>query len=250
MTYRWLSITAWAAMAAGAAAVGLAAVSAVRDVVADAPVRVLTASDVDRLLKDPESQLAPDRRSWPRAVGPRAPRVPRTAARGHRVLGCRRRGRPIRLGIDSHRPGRCCPEAVPGWFNGRRWSRHRIHLRPRERYWPRWFRLAHPDGPHAVREPVPGADPAEFTGAHARGVGACHADSRPEPVRVAVADRPDPVPVAVRPDPSPTDPTPSPSDPSPTPAPSTQSQRVSDGSQPESGSVRPDPDADRPHAER
>jgi hypothetical protein len=59
MRYRWLSITAWAAMAAGAAAVGLAAVSAVRDVVADVPVRVLTASDVDRLLQDPESQLAP-----------------------------------------------------------------------------------------------------------------------------------------------------------------------------------------------
>ena len=59
MRYRWLSITAWAAMAVGAAAVGLAAVSAVRNVVADAPVRVLTASDVDRLLQDPESELAP-----------------------------------------------------------------------------------------------------------------------------------------------------------------------------------------------
>ncbi|MDH4016968.1 MAG: hypothetical protein OEV20_06495, partial [Actinomycetota bacterium] len=59
MRYRWLSVTAWAAMAAGAAAVSLAAVSAVRDAVADAPVRALSSSDVDRLLENPDDPMPP-----------------------------------------------------------------------------------------------------------------------------------------------------------------------------------------------
>ena len=56
---RAVPLVAWVALAAGATAVGLATVSAVRSVVADAPVRVLTSSEVDALLKDGEANLTP-----------------------------------------------------------------------------------------------------------------------------------------------------------------------------------------------
>ncbi len=59
MRFRWLSVAAWAAVAAGTAAVCLTAVSAVRSVVTDAPVQVLTAADVDRLLDQPDAQVVP-----------------------------------------------------------------------------------------------------------------------------------------------------------------------------------------------
>lgn len=59
MGHRWASAAAWVAVTAGAAVVGLAAVSAVRDAVADDPVQVLTAGDVSRILEEPQVSLAP-----------------------------------------------------------------------------------------------------------------------------------------------------------------------------------------------
>ena len=59
MGYGWVPATAWVAGATGAAVVGLLAVGAVRSAVTDEPVQVLSASDVDRFLEDPEAALAP-----------------------------------------------------------------------------------------------------------------------------------------------------------------------------------------------
>ena len=59
MGYGWVPATAWVAGATGAAVVGLLAVGAVRSAVTDEPVQVLSASDVDRFLQDPEAALAP-----------------------------------------------------------------------------------------------------------------------------------------------------------------------------------------------
>ena len=59
MSRTWLPFAAWAAVAAGAAAIGLTAVAAVRGVVADTPVRVLSAADVARILADPGEELDP-----------------------------------------------------------------------------------------------------------------------------------------------------------------------------------------------
>jgi hypothetical protein len=59
MTPRWMPLAAWAAVTAGAAGVGLASVGAVRQVVADEPVQVLSAADVDRILAQPDLELDP-----------------------------------------------------------------------------------------------------------------------------------------------------------------------------------------------
>lgn len=80
MWRRCASFTAWVAVTAGAAAVSMAAVSAVRDSEADDPVQALTSEEVERLLAqplaepepivtlgaDPAPQQAPTRaRAWP-----------------------------------------------------------------------------------------------------------------------------------------------------------------------------------------
>ncbi len=55
----WLPVAAWVAGATGAAVVGLAAVSAVRDYVADAPVQALSVEEIERLLGQPSSTFEP-----------------------------------------------------------------------------------------------------------------------------------------------------------------------------------------------
>jgi hypothetical protein len=77
-TSRAVPLVAWVALAAGATAVGMATVSAVRGVVADDPVRVLTASEVDALLGDADASLDPvatlvAASSLPKGAGNREP---------------------------------------------------------------------------------------------------------------------------------------------------------------------------------
>jgi hypothetical protein len=59
MRSRVLPVVVWLGLATSAAGVGLATVSAVRGVVADAPVRVLSAQEVESLLAQPEADLDP-----------------------------------------------------------------------------------------------------------------------------------------------------------------------------------------------
>ena len=226
MRYRWLSITAWAAMAVGAAAVGLAAVSAVRDVVADAPVRVLTASDVDRLLQDPES-AASTHRDAGRGLRPRAPRVAGRCRRRAPSPRMRSWWRPSRAG-GRRSPPRAHPPRSRRRVRstGGAWSGHRIHVRTGERCGLGRLLIDRPDGPHAVSDPGARTRPSESTGAHARGVGAGDPHSGPD----ADPDPSDPTPSLTPTDPtpspsetsaSPTDPSPSPSEPRrPSPSPS------------------------------
>jgi hypothetical protein len=54
-----MPVAAWAAVAAGATVVGLTAVGAVRHVVADDPVEVLSTEDINRILAEPDAELMP-----------------------------------------------------------------------------------------------------------------------------------------------------------------------------------------------
>ena len=78
MRYRSLSVAAWTVVALGSAAVGLTAVSAVRSVVTDSPVRVLSPAEVERLLDEPDAELQPlaTLAAVPSALAAAPPRAP------------------------------------------------------------------------------------------------------------------------------------------------------------------------------
>ncbi|MGB8021427.1 MAG: hypothetical protein WCF04_09395, partial [Candidatus Nanopelagicales bacterium] len=59
MAHRAAPVLAWVAGAAGAAVVGLAAVTSVRDSVRDAPIQVLKPAEIDRIIERPGSVRTP-----------------------------------------------------------------------------------------------------------------------------------------------------------------------------------------------